>query len=95
MHNSTTAFDIYGTDGQKRLYELWIEELTNSGTSFPKFNANGTPAEVTAYNTFITKYNSFLSDFNALPNNPYHSDLLNLTPKAIVNLFNNIPSNCQ
>ncbi|WP_293786036.1 hypothetical protein [uncultured Pedobacter sp.] len=95
MHGSTTAFDTYGTLEQREEYTKWINELTILHTSFPRFNATGTPAEVAAYNIFITKYNSFLSEFNSMPNNPYHSNTLNLVPQAIINLFNNIPLNCQ
>lgn len=95
VHGSSTAFNIYGTDPEIQAYLQWISGLTNNHTTFPRFKPAGTPAEQLAYTDFLTSYNSFLSKFNNLVSNPYHSELANLQPLALINLFNNIPLDCQ
>jgi hypothetical protein len=88
VNGSFNAF-INGTLTQKNSYESWVKGLTNNGTVYPKL----TPG-TTAYTTFINQYNSFLSQYNNLPNNPNTSPVINLTPQAFINLFNNVNPNC-
>ena len=97
LHGSTTAFDTYGSADQRNAYRQWIDELTNNGSSYPKLYTSGndrTPAQVTAYNNFLTEYNTYLAAFNNMQNNPYRSQLANLAPLAFINLFKNITTNC-
>ena len=82
------------TQAQIDAYLLWINQVTSNGTTYPKLNHNGTAAEIAAYNTFMSSYNSFLSIYNAIPGNPNHSTALNLSPQALIKLFNNINRNC-
>jgi len=83
-----------GTQAQKESYKDWVDLVTNNGTTYPKLNPTGTAAEIAVYNTFMSSYNSFLSAYNAIPGNTNHSAALNLSPKALINLFNNINRNC-
>jgi hypothetical protein len=95
-YGNTTAFEFSGaTQTQKDNYLLWIKDITNNGTTYPKLTPGGTPTEVAAYNAFMSSYNSFLTEFNALSGNPSHSTALNLSPFALIKLFNNINRNCQ
>jgi len=94
-YGSTIAFDLSrATQVQRDAYLLWIKQVTTNGTSYPKLNPNGTATEIAAYNTFMSSYNSFLSAYNAIPGNTNHSTALNLSPQALIKLFNNINKNC-
>ncbi|MBB2143933.1 hypothetical protein GM921_00420 [Pedobacter sp. LMG 31464] len=94
-YGNTTAFDFSGaTQAQKDAYLLWINQTTSNGTTYPKLNPSGTTTEIAAYNTFMSSYNSFLASYNALSGNPNHSTALNLSPQALIKLFNNINRNC-
>jgi hypothetical protein len=92
VNGSRDAFAFHdGTQEQKDLYNVWINNLSSTGTAYPKLNESSNPS---AYNQFISNYNFFLSQYNALPDNPNHSDIVNLTPQSLINLFNNTNPNC-
>ena len=95
VHGISTAFDTYGTDQEVQAYLLCIGGLMDNHTTFPRFKPSGTPAEQLAYTNFLTTYNTFLTEFNNLQGNPYHSELADLTPLALIILINNIPLDCQ
>jgi len=80
---------INGTQQQKTNYENWIKGLTANGTVYPKLAPGSS-----AYTTFINNYNSFLSQYNDLPNNVNSSPMINLTPQAFIDIFNNINPTC-
>ncbi len=93
MINYGNNFVLLGATPQQQLdYQNWINEVTNNGTTYPKINPNGTITELAAYNTFISKYHSFLSIYNGVSVNS--STALNLSPQALIKLFNNINRNC-
>ncbi|WP_316785555.1 hypothetical protein [Pedobacter frigiditerrae] len=94
-YGNTTAFDLSSaTQAQKDAYLLWINQVTSNGTTYPKLKPNGTSAEIADYNAFMSSYNSFLAAYNALSGNLNHSVALNLSPQALIKLFNNINRNC-
>ncbi|MEJ5993681.1 hypothetical protein WG904_04545 [Pedobacter sp. Du54] len=69
-----------------------IDDVTANGTTYPKLNSSGTSSEVSAYDAFMTNYNSFLSIYNNISVNS--STALNLSPTALIRLFNNINRTC-
>jgi uncharacterized membrane protein YgcG len=79
-----------GTPEQRTDYDSWISSLTNNGTVYPQLSPG-----TAAYSQFITSYNSYLSEYNNIPGNAYTSSIINLTPQALINLFNIVTSpNC-
>ncbi|QHS54835.1 hypothetical protein GWR56_04465 [Mucilaginibacter sp. 14171R-50] len=87
VNNEVVAFQN-GTPEQQTSYRNWLAGLTNDFTSYPKLTSG-----TTDYNNFIEQYTSFLNQFNNLPNNPLSGPIINLDPKALINLFNQ--TNCN
>ena len=86
---NVTAFSN-GTPDQQSRYSSWIATLTSNGTAYPKLSTG-----TSGYNNFLTSYTAFLNEFNAIPGNVYSSAILNFSPNALINLFNNTNPNCQ
>ena len=86
VNGGNQAF-VNGTQDQKNMYLSWLSQLTNNGTAYPKLSSSNTD--------FINKYNGFLNEYNSLSGNPYSSQVINLTPQAFINIFNNTNPTCQ
>ncbi len=86
VHGTYEAFEgdsFQGTPEQLSDYKDFINNYTNKNSSFDQLRS-GTEE----YNEFLDDFNTQLQQFKSIPNNPYNSNIANLKPQALINIFN-------